>query len=142
MDLVISNYVLMDAPDLEGAAAAFHRVLKPGGRAVAVFSHPCFPQGRATATGAEGEVTYAWDFSYFDEQRCVDAPWGRFTEPFVWFHRPLSTYFRAFTRAGLEVTELEEPRIEPERYALVASPEQLQRARTRPYSVAFALRKR
>jgi ubiquinone/menaquinone biosynthesis C-methylase UbiE len=42
-DLVVSNYVLMDTPDLRDKMAAFHRVLKPGGVAVVVFSHPCLP---------------------------------------------------------------------------------------------------
>ena len=50
-DMVVANYVLMDTPDLEGAIKAFHRVLKPGGVAVLVFSHPCFPGGRATSAG-------------------------------------------------------------------------------------------
>src|SRR5678816_829600 len=38
-DLVIANYVLMDTPDLHGTLHAFHRVLKPHGVAVLVFSH-------------------------------------------------------------------------------------------------------
>jgi SAM-dependent methyltransferase len=37
-DLVIANYVLMDTPDLHGTLHAFHRVLKPHGVAVLVFS--------------------------------------------------------------------------------------------------------
>src|SRR5215470_13063506 len=48
-DLVVANYVLMDTPDLGAVMRAFHRVLKPDGAAVLVFSHPCFPQGNATA---------------------------------------------------------------------------------------------
>src|SRR5215471_2798694 len=48
-DLVVANYVLMDTPDLEATMRAFARVLKPGGAAVLVSSHPCFPQRRATA---------------------------------------------------------------------------------------------
>jgi ubiquinone/menaquinone biosynthesis C-methylase UbiE len=55
-DLVIANYVLVDTPDLRDTMAAFHRVLKPGGVAVLVFSHPCFPRSgpssRRTATRA------------------------------------------------------------------------------------------
>ena len=44
-DLVVTNYVLMDTPDLGATVRAFARVLKPGGVAVLVFSHPCFPPG-------------------------------------------------------------------------------------------------
>src|SRR6202022_556849 len=49
-DMVIANYVLMDTPDLWGTMEAFNRVLKAGGVAVLVFSHPCFPQGGAIAS--------------------------------------------------------------------------------------------
>jgi SAM-dependent methyltransferase len=41
-DLVASVYVLQDLPDLDAALAAFARVLRPGGRCVLAFSHPCF----------------------------------------------------------------------------------------------------
>jgi 2-polyprenyl-3-methyl-5-hydroxy-6-metoxy-1,4-benzoquinol methylase len=57
-DLVIVNYVLMDTPDLHGTMHAFHRVLKPHGVAVLVFSHPCFPQGRAIVSEDGEEISY------------------------------------------------------------------------------------
>lgn len=141
VDVVVANYVLMDTPELAEATRAFFRVLRPGGHAVVVFSHPCFPQGRAVASQDGKEVTYRWDFSYFDEQRCVDPPWGHFTSDFIWFHRPLSAYWRAFADAGFRVGDFEEPRIEPERYSLVDTPRRLERSKSRPYSVAFKLLK-
>jgi SAM-dependent methyltransferase len=139
IDAVVANYVLMDVPDLPATMAAFHRVLRPDGVAVLIFSHPCFPQGRATVAG--GRVAYHWPFSYFEPRTCVEPPWKHFTSHFVSFHRPLSTYWQAFRAAGFEVVEFEEPRIAPERHALAESPRQLANCRTRPYSVAFKLRK-
>jgi len=139
-DALVANYVVMDVPDLAATMAAFNRVLRPGGIAVLVFSHPCFPQGRATVAGSR--VAYHWPFSYFEPRTCVDPPWKHFTSHFVYFHRPLSTYWKAFGAAGFEVVEFEEPRIEPERHALAESPRQLASCRTRPYSVAFKLQKR
>ncbi len=139
IDALVANYVLMDVPDLPATMAAFSRVLRPGGIAVVVFSHPCFPQGRATVEGSR--VAYHWPFSYFEPRTCVDPPWKHFTSHFVYFHRPLSTYWKAFRGAGFEVVEFEEPRIEPERYALAESPRQLASCRSRPYSVAIRLRK-
>src|SRR5215475_10187645 len=68
-DLVIANYVLMDTPDLHGTLHAFHRVLKPDRLAVLVFSHPCFPQGRATVSEDSEEVYYTWNFSYFESRK-------------------------------------------------------------------------
>lgn len=141
VDLVIANYVLMDTPDLEGTLKAFARVLKDGGVAVVVFSHPCFPQGRATEDAEGRAVTYHWSFSYFDRVKCVDPPWGHFTSEFIWFHRPLSEYWRAFGAAGFAIEDFEEPRVTEERYHLARDEAQLQRSRSRPCSVAFKLRK-
>jgi SAM-dependent methyltransferase len=140
MDLVVSNYVLMDAPDLEGALRSFHRVLRGGGRAVLVFSHPCFPQDNATVE--PDAITYRWTWNYFERSRRVDPPWRHFKDDFIWFHRPLSDYFKAFTSAGFAVLDLEEPRITPESYRLVDDPRRLSSSKRRPYSIAFRLEKR
>ncbi|MBC8478294.1 MAG: methyltransferase domain-containing protein [Candidatus Delongbacteria bacterium] len=142
-DLLIANYVLMDVPDLEGTISAFHRVLKPGGAAVLVFSHPCFSQGDAEVKpGNSGGVSYHWDFNYFETCRRVDPPWGHFKSDFIWFHRPLSYYWKVFRETGFEVTDFDEPHISPERYQLAADAQMLRNSRTRPYSVAFRLVKR
>ncbi|PSM45467.1 methyltransferase type 11, partial [Chroococcidiopsis sp. CCALA 051] len=71
---IVSNYVLMDVPDLENTMRAFNRVLKVNGIAVVVFSHPCFPQSRAIVI-EDGESLYRWSFAYFEPQKCVDPPW-------------------------------------------------------------------
>ncbi|CAN5374949.1 class I SAM-dependent methyltransferase [soil metagenome] len=139
IDLVVSNYVLMDTPDLPGTLRAWHRVLRPGGTAVLIFSHPCFPGRRARDRLQGTAVSYYWDFSYFETRECVDPPWGHFTESFIWFHRPLSEYWKAFSSAGFSVLEFEEPHITPDRYHLAETPRRLRNSRTRPYSVAFKL---
>jgi SAM-dependent methyltransferase len=140
-DLVVANYVLMDTPDLGATTRAFARVLKPGGAAVLVFSHPCFPAGLATVSADGREVCYRWDFSYFEPRRCADPPWAHFKEEFVWFHRPLSDYWKAFAGAGFAVVAFEEPRVTEDRYHLAESERKLRNSKTRPYSVAFKLRK-
>jgi SAM-dependent methyltransferase len=73
-DLVIANDVLMDTPDLRDTMAAFHRMLKPGGVAVLVFSHPCFPQEQATVSDDGDEICYRWNFPYFESRTCIDRP--------------------------------------------------------------------
>ncbi len=140
-DLVIANYVLMDTPDLEETMRAFHRVLRPGGAAVLVFCHPCFPQGRADDTADGRGVQYCWTFPYFEPTRCTDPPWAHFRGDFIWFHRPLSDYWKAFTGAGFAVVDFEEPRITADRYHLADSERRLKNSRTRAYSVAFKLQK-
>jgi SAM-dependent methyltransferase len=139
-DLVIANYVLMDTPDLEDAMHAFSRILRIQGIAVLVFSHPCFPQGRATVS-SDGEINYCWSFPYFERRKCVDPPWAHFTSEFIWFHRPLSDYWKAFRAAGFAVVDFEEPRIAEERYHLAENSRKLANSKIRPYSVAFKLQK-
>ena len=140
-DLVVANYVLMDTPELSATMRAFARVLKPGGAAVLVFSHPCFPQGGATVSDDGKQVSYHWDFPYFEPRKCVDPPWGHFRTEFLWFHRPLSDYWKAFAAAGFAVVGFEEPRVTEDRYHLAGNGKKLQNSKTRPYSVAFKLRK-
>lgn len=137
IDRIVANYVLMDLPDLDGAASAFFRVLRPSGWAVVVFSHPCFPAERASEH--EDGLRYLWPAPYFESRREISEPWGHFTESFPWYHRPLSDYWKAFRGAGFEVADFEEPRITPERYHLARSERKLKKALERPYSVAFRL---
>jgi ubiquinone/menaquinone biosynthesis C-methylase UbiE len=141
IDLVFANYVLMDTPDLEGTIRAFHRILKPGGEAIVVFSHPCFPQGRASVCAADGRTEYHWDFAYFQRQKCVDPPWAHFTSEFIWFHRPLSDYWKAFQAAGFRIDDFDEPRVSQENFRLAEKQGKLPAYKSRPYSVAFKLSK-
>ncbi|MBZ5590749.1 MAG: methyltransferase domain-containing protein [Acidobacteriia bacterium] len=140
--LVIANYVLMDTPDLDWTLQAFNRILHPNGMAVLVFSHPCFPQGRATVSSDGKETNYRWSFPYFEPRKCVDPPWGHFSSDFIWFHRPLSDYWKAFKASGFIVLDFEEPRVAEERYHLAENSRKLTNCRTRPYSVAFKLQKK
>jgi len=84
---------------------------------------------------------YRWDFPYFHESKRVEAPWAHFQSEFIWFHRPLSDYWKAFLRAGFDVVDFEEPRVTEDRQHLARSERRLRNSRTRPYSVAFKLRK-
>lgn len=142
IDVVIGNYILMDTPDLDGTMRAFHRVLTIGGVAVVVFSHPCFPQGRATDSPKKRGIHYHWDFSYFEDRKCTDPPWEHFKSEFIWFHRPLSSYWKAFIASGFDVVDFEEPRVTEERYHLAENERKLINSKSRPYSVAFKLQKK
>jgi ubiquinone/menaquinone biosynthesis C-methylase UbiE len=141
-DLVIANYVLMDIPDLQGTVTSFSRVLKTGGVAVLVFSHPCFPQAYATVSPNSEEINYRWSFPYFEPKKCIEPPWAHFTSNFIWFHRSLSDYWKAFMAAGFAVVDFEEPRITKDRYHLAKTERGLKSSQTRPYSVAFKLQKK
>lgn len=138
LDRVVSNYVLMDLPDLDAALRAFHRVLKPGGNVALVFSHPCFPLPDAVTRGAEPAATFVWRKSYFEERRVTEPPWAHFSSDFIWFHRPLSRYWRAFQEAGFRIEDFDEPGPAGDSAAALA-PERLARLRLHPFSAAFRL---
>ena len=106
-----------------------------------VFSHPCFPGGRARDEATGARVSYWWEHPYFERHECTYPPWGHFTERFIWYHRPLSDYWKAFLAAGFTVIDFEEPRLSEDRYHLADTPRRLWNSRTRPYSVAFKLTK-
>jgi len=140
-DAIVANYVLMDVPDLSATLHAFHRVLKPNGIAVVVFSHPCFPQGDATLSENSQQLTYVWNSSYFQPLKRIDPPWAHFKSEFIWFHRPLSDYWKAFRGAGFQVIDFEEPRLTEERFHLTTSEKQRLSNQLRPISVVFKLKK-
>jgi SAM-dependent methyltransferase len=140
IDLVVSNYVLMDLPDLENAVSESHRVLRPRGKMVAVFSHPCFSDPRGPESVEEGSVRYRWDFSYFEERE-REGEWGPFSTPFISYHRSLSLYWKTFLSSGFVVTDFREPVVEPPAPTEM-SKEQFERYRLLPFSVAFLLEKR
>ncbi len=79
-------------------------VLRPGGRFVFAFLHPCFP-------GAPG-ASASWPPSarYYDEGRwTADAELSTLRRQVGAQHRMLSTYLNAFRRHGLWLDELREP---------------------------------
>lgn len=140
-DLAIANYVLMDTPDLPGTMAALNRVLKTGGVAVLVFSHPCFPQANATVSENGEEISYIWSFPYFESRKFIAPPWAHFTSEFIWFHRSLSDYWKAFMSAGFLILDFEEPRNIQDREQLTENDDNERKSQIRPCSVAFKLQK-
>jgi ubiquinone/menaquinone biosynthesis C-methylase UbiE len=140
IQLIVSNYVLMDLPDLEGAAQSFYRVLEAGGDLVFVITHPCFPLSDFSSIREDGSVHFKWNFSYFDRQELKDPPWRHFTTPFTWYHRPLRDYIQVFKTQGFELVDLDEPVVQdppPEGFPV----EKLTRYRMRPNSVILKFHK-
>jgi SAM-dependent methyltransferase len=107
-DVVVCNHVLSDVDDPEIALAEIARVLKPGGRLVAMMLHPCFYTAHAERD-ASGNIPVT---AYFTERRVdqkflvagIESP----DEVHMTF-RPLEFYTQAVVRAGLLITGLTEP---------------------------------
>eukprot|EP01120_Amphizonella_sp_Union-15-10_P015603 TRINITY_DN8065_c0_g1_i1.p1 TRINITY_DN8065_c0_g1~~TRINITY_DN8065_c0_g1_i1.p1 ORF type:complete len:251 (+),score=49.10 TRINITY_DN8065_c0_g1_i1:51-803(+) len=109
IDLIISNFSLMDSPHPDLIIKSFHRVLKTGGKIILIFLHPCFsaPGG---VIKEQNKRSYVWDRSYF-QNFSFSCSWATHVFPthFLEFHRPLSFYWKLFKAVGLKVLDFEEP---------------------------------
>lgn len=113
-DAVVSNLVLQDLQDLDGALHELHRALKPGGRLVFSIMHPCFSSPpvhgwvRRPVDSHRREDWLNWKVDrYFDrdveEWSLSDWP------PLFSFHRTLADYVHTLRTNGFLITALEEP---------------------------------
>lgn len=122
-DLVVSQMGLMDIPDAAGAVREMSRVMKPQGRLVALFCHPCFDVPGHSAWVWE-KVPYsssAWrKIQHYAQPFAGQVPWNKDGETIYTtaYHRPLSWYMHAIRAAGLVLTDLHEPIPPPEFVAL------------------------
>jgi ubiquinone/menaquinone biosynthesis C-methylase UbiE len=109
-DGVVCYMALMDVPDLERAVQSVARVLRPEGWFVFVITHPCF---KAPATGDlvdhVNQSVRRTVGRYFDEGYWDGPGLHSETLPVGAYHRTLSTYVAALTRAGLVIEQLREP---------------------------------
>jgi 2-polyprenyl-3-methyl-5-hydroxy-6-metoxy-1,4-benzoquinol methylase len=114
-DMVISNLVLMDLPDLDKAIKEFHRVLKKNGRLVFSIMHPCFssPPVRGWMRKPE-DSNRKEDWIYWKVDRYFDRSmeiWRFYPDwpPLHSFHRPLSDYVKTLIENGFAIVNFEEP---------------------------------
>src|SRR5579884_3354294 len=124
-DLVVCQMGLMDIPDAAGAIREVGRVLREGGRFVALISHPCFDIAERSGWVVErmGPENGVWrkvsDYAHPSE----GLVYWRMNGGLVYtraYHRPLSWYVRQLRTAGLVITAFEEP--EPPAEFVAAEP--------------------
>jgi ubiquinone/menaquinone biosynthesis C-methylase UbiE len=113
IDIIVSNYVLMDVPDLKGALKSFKRVLKTSGKVIFTILHPCFPLAGHKYNESEKIVNYTWETSYF-ENHVVSVPEfsKEFDSSFTVFHRSLGDYISLFINNGFSLKNFKEPVIQ------------------------------
>lgn len=115
-DLVVCNHVLSDVADPGRALVELGRVLRPGGRLVALMLHPCFYTAHAERD-ASGSIPVA---TYFTE-RTISQPFNvagiESPDEVHMNFRPLEFYADALVGAGFVITGLKEPHPEADKLA-------------------------
>lgn len=113
-DGVVCHMALMDIPDHTSTIESVHRVLRPGGWFVFSLLHPCFQTESSgemqTPEGALLRTVRGYFTEGFWRSDTRPGPPGKVGS----YHRMLSTYFNALTRAGMTLEQMEEPRATPQ----------------------------
>jgi SAM-dependent methyltransferase len=104
VDLVVANHLLNDLRDPVPAVGEFARVLRPGGRLVAIMLHPCFYGVRGTISDPAGY----YQVRPIEQHFLVDGL--RSPAPAVSWARPLQDHVGILTGAGFVITGMSEPR--------------------------------
>jgi SAM-dependent methyltransferase len=113
-DLAICQMALMDIADAEGAVREVARTLRPAGRLVAQFLHPCFfvPEASSWVVERMGPDTTFWRKVRRYREPFQGKVYWREGDDLIYtasYHRPLSWYVRVLREASLALTALEEP---------------------------------
>jgi SAM-dependent methyltransferase len=121
-DIVLSNLVLLNIPDLVIALKEYNRVLTTGGHLVFSIVHPAFnfygpgawEMGEKDPNTNRREGLFFKVDNYFDEEE-FERYWRtrkgeKFPAPISFFHRTLATYLNALVTTGFNLIEFKEPR--------------------------------
>lgn len=114
-DAAVCVLALQNIKNMPAAILEIARVLKNNGRFLLVLNHPAFRVPTASGWGFDksAQVQYRRVDKYLSEiSQKVDMTQGvkdLKKKKYTWsFHHPLQVYFKAFHKAGLAVTRLEE----------------------------------
>ena len=119
-DLVISNLVLMDIPDLTQTYRAVQRILKPEGCFIFSILHPCFEApfqmpDNQVETDPEGNFVACRVMRYTEEGYWNSGGDG-IRGAIGAYHRKLSTYINGLLDNGFRLQQLHEPTLPPGAY--------------------------
>ncbi len=113
-DAILSVHAVNELDNPALAIKEFSRVLKPGGRAVVFFLHPCFDLN-PNDLGGKYPATY---FSKVKVERsCYLVGGVKSPSPYFYLHLPLSDWIDAFSTAGFLIETIKEPHPAAETFA-------------------------
>lgn len=103
-DIIVCSMVLMNLPDIDTCIREFTRVLRDDGQIIISITHPAFFCSDWHSDESNSRI-YKMVGEYLSEKVEIVHFWGETRH----FHRPLSSYFKAFEKRGIYVLSLEEP---------------------------------
>jgi ubiquinone/menaquinone biosynthesis C-methylase UbiE len=106
-DLIVSNMVMQDLADLCSALSEMHRLLRPRGWFILSISHPCFVTPSAGWVRDNDGKKLHWAVDRYFEEGPHEQNWPPYE--LIWFHRTLTTYFRALKKTGFIIEDFVEP---------------------------------
>lgn len=106
-DLAVSYLSLIDIPDLPGAIAEIHRVLRPGGTFLMANLQSFNTAGDPSGWTLAADGTHRFYIDDYMDERCQWVTWNGVRVQ-NW-HRPLAAYMEGFLRAGFELRHFAEP---------------------------------
>lgn len=110
-DVVITNNVIQDVEDYQGAFREFGRLLQVGGTYLQIINHPCFATPVwGWVRDTNGNRLYR-KVDYYFKRGPFPVEWRRETgmEPTISWHRTLGDLTNALISCGFRITQLIEP---------------------------------
>jgi ubiquinone/menaquinone biosynthesis C-methylase UbiE len=110
-DAVVTNNVIQDLADYQGAFSEFSRLLKPGGTYLHIANHPCFMTPVwGWVRDEKGQRLYRKVDYYFNRGPFL-CPWGTRSgmEPTVYWHRTLGDIINELISCGFLIKQVIEP---------------------------------
>lgn len=108
-DLVAANHLLNDLRNISTPVREFARVLKPGGRFIALMLHPCFYGFRAERQALRWNLPASEYFAPRGIEQHFEVDGLVSPAPTTAWIRPLEDYSAALADAGFCITTLREP---------------------------------